>query len=67
MQRIDKEVVDTENSSTGLYISTISSLFNLSCDPDINRVKVPDGKTFMFSVKPIKKGKQVKFCFFLHS
>ena len=55
------EMKELENkvTSSGLYVSTILSFFNLTCDPDINKVKLFNGKINLFSMKPIEKGDQV--------
>ena len=61
-----KEIDDLYNSNTsysrivGSAINTACSVFNHSCLPNVSRIFLVGAKLVMYSMRPIKKGDQVK-------
>lgn len=46
-------------SIRGVILAPVCSLINHSCNSNVNRIFLPNGKVVMFTVAPVKEGEQV--------
>jgi hypothetical protein len=46
------------------FVPIHASIFNHSCSPNITRNKVKSGEIFVRTIKKIKAGEEINFCYF---